>query len=291
MKIVKILGGLGNQMFQYAFAYSIRDHGNDKNVLLDLHGFNGYNKHNGYELGRLFQPKMKLASLRELSTLAYPYFNYNIWRIGSRILPIRKSMIVEDTGKPIDTKLLTLDLPLYYDGYWQSEDYFKDIRAKILEEFQFPAFTGRNAECARLILGHNTLSIHVRRGDFLNKPLYTGIGTLDYYKNAIRKMNDFANIDHVIVFSNDIKWCQLNLCDNLPPTTEYIDWNTGLESYNDMHLMSLCKYNIIANSSFSWWGAWLNNNPNKIVVCPQRWDNSHSVQNPICNDWIRINSL
>lgn len=96
-------------------------------------------------------------------------------------------------------------------------------------------------------------------------------------------------IDHVVVFSNDIDWCQKNLSSLLNfKSTTFIDWNVGAQSYNDIHLMSLCKHNIIANSSFSWWGAWLNKNPNKIVASPRIWDHSGSASNPICKDWIRI---
>lgn len=289
MKIVKILGGLGNQMFQYALACSIKANQPEEEVKLDLHCFRGYHLHNGYELNKIFHPSFQAAQLKEVIKVAYPYCNYNFWRIGSRLLPSKKSMITEDSRKAIDTSILSLNGSAYYDGYWQSEEYFKDIRDCILKEFSFPLFEEKNKACAEAILNSNSLSIHVRRGDFINHPLYKGICTLQYYKNAIDKINSMTKIDHVFIFSNDIKWCQDNFSSLLnDKTTTYIDWNKGAQSYIDIHLMSLCKHNIIANSSFSWWGAWLNQNKDKIVVSPRIWDNSGSASNPICKTWTKI---
>lgn len=289
MKIVKLLGGLGNQMFQYALACSIKAHQPDSEVLLDLHCFKGYHKHNGYEIDKIFHPRFKAARLIDIAKIAYPYCSYNAWRIGSRVLPTRRSMIIEDLKETVDTSILSLDGDFYYDGYWQSEEYFKDIRDSILKEFAFPPFDERNQKCANNIMSTNSVSIHVRRGDFLNHPLYKDICTLQYYEEAIKKVCSIAPIDHIVIFSNDIAWCKDHLTAFLQnKKTTYIDWNKGQQSFNDIHLMSLCKHNIVANSSFSWWGAWLNQNPNKIVISPHVWDNSGSASSPICNDWIRI---
>jgi hypothetical protein len=289
MKIVKLLGGLGNQMFQYALACSIKAHQPESEVFLDLHCFKGYHKHNGYEIDKIFNPRFEAARLMDVAKIAYPYCSYNVWRIGSRVLPARKSMIIENPKETVNTSLLSLNGSLYYDGYWQSEDYFKDIRECILKEFTFPPFDKRNQDCANDIKNSNSLSIHVRRGDFLNHPLYKDICTLQYYEEAIKRVCSMTQIDHFVIFSNDIAWCQKNLSALLKnKKTTYIDWNTGAQSFNDIHLMSLCKHNIVANSSFSWWGAWLNQNPNKIVVSPHVWDNSNSASSPICKDWIRI---
>lgn len=289
MKIVKILGGLGNQMFQYALVCSLKAHQPDEEVALDLHCFKGYHLHNGYELERIFHPSFRDASLKNIIKVAYPYCNYNFWRIGSRILPTRKSMVTEDPRKAVDTSILSRKGSAYYDGYWQSEDYFKDIRNDILKAFTFPAFDEKNKAYSEIIVNSNSLSIHVRRGDFVNHPLYKDICTLQYYQDAIKRICALAKIDHAFIFSNDIQWCEDNLSLFLnDQMTTYIDWNKGSQSYNDIHLMSLCKHNIIANSSFSWWGAWLNPNPDKVVISPRIWDNSGAVSNPICKDWIKI---
>ena len=289
MKIVKILGGLGNQMFQYALACSLKAHQPDEEVALDLHCFKGYHLHNGYELERIFHPSFRDASLKNIIKVAYPYCNYNFWRIGSRILPTRKSMVTEAPRKAVDTSILSRKGSAYYDGYWQSEDYFKDIRNDILKAFTFPAFDEKNKAYSEIIVNSNSLSIHVRRGDFVNHPLYKDICTLQYYQDAIKRICALAKIDHAFIFSNDIQWCEDNLSLFLnDQMTTYIDWNKGSQSYNDIHLMSLCKHNIIANSSFSWWGAWLNPNPDKVVISPRIWDNSGAVSNPICKDWIKI---
>lgn len=289
MKIVKILGGLGNQMFQYALACSIKAKQPDEEVKLDLHCFKGYHLHNGYELNKIFHPSFQSAKLKEIAKVAYPYCSYNLWRIGSRVLPLKKSMVTEDTKKNIDTSVLSLKDSAYYDGYWQSEEYFKDIRGSILKEFSFPTFDDKNKTCADEILNSKSLSIHVRRGDFINHPLYKDICTIQYYKEAIHMICSMTFIEHVFIFSNDINWCEENISSFLnDKQTTYIDWNKGVQSYNDIHLMSLCKHNIIANSSFSWWGAWLNQNKDKIVISPRIWDNSGSASNPICKSWIKI---
>lgn len=112
---------------------------------------------------------------------------------------------------------------------------------------------------------------------------------LDYYKNAIKKIKQESNPEIYCIFSDDIQWCKENLGSFLEENiTIYVNWNKGKNSYRDMQLMSLCNYNIIANSSFSWWGAWLNNHNDKIVISPKTWMNKSIINDPICDDWIRI---
>ena len=134
----------------------------------------------------------------------------------------------------------------------------------------------------------NSISIHIRRGDYLHPKfnhLYGNICTIEYYKEAITILQQkYANL-HFYIFSDDISWVKENL--PIVPST-YIDWNKKEDSWQDMYLMSQCKHNIIANSSFSWWGAWLNNNPNKTVICPSRFMNLNQQSDIVPEDWIQI---
>ena len=138
--------------------------------------------------------------------------------------------------------------------------------------------------------GKFTCSLHVRRGDYLNSPDYKGICNLDYYKKAIEVVRTKNNADIIfLVFSNDIKWCQ----DNLSPFFKnnkvvFVDWNTGNNSFKDMYLMEQCNANIIANSSFSWWAAYLNETPGKIVISPSKYKNQDLGFNVHLDEWICI---
>jgi hypothetical protein len=133
----------------------------------------------------------------------------------------------------------------------------------------------------------NSISIHVRRGDYLNHESYKNICGLNYYCSAIRYIKTLIMDPFFIVFSDDILWCKENLNNILSDTSViYVDWNTGKESYKDMQLISNCKHNIIANSSFSWWGAWLNTFPNKIIIAPKKWLNTNIESTPRIANWL-----
>lgn len=152
----------------------------------------------------------------------------------------------------------------------------------------FPKLDPYNLELAKLITAKESVSLHIRRGDYLTaeNSIFQNICTPTYYKNAVSYMNSNVVNPYYFIFSNDIEWCKNNL--NLDNIT-FVDWNIGVNSYKDMQLMSLCKHNIIANSSFSWWGAWLNNNPNKVVCVPKRWYNNKATVYGECPDsWVRI---
>ncbi len=176
----------------------------------------------------------------------------------------------------------------YYDGYWQHEEYFKDAEDAVRNAFSFPEWADiRNTELAsRLRTG--SVSLHIRRGDYINHPLFQGICDLDYYKRAIDCMNKRVNPRLYCIFSNDISWCENNLSGLLADKeVVYVDWNKGAQSHADMQLMGLCDHNVIANSSFSWWGAWLNRNPQKVVIAPRKWMNVN-CEDPVPDSWIRI---
>ena len=289
MKIVNLLGGLGNQMFEYAMYLALRNAHPDEEILCSTRSFRGYGLHNGYELERIFGIQVKEASLWQLARLAYPFWNYRTWQIANHLLPKRKSMTLGITEIPYDKREVERTDAVFYDCYWQNEEYFKQIRPIILDTFQFPVFMDeKNRLLAEKLRTRNAVSCHVRRGDYLKHPMMC-VCTPDYYTRAIHKMNQLVKPDLYCIFSDDIEWCREhigNLCEG--KEVVYVDWNKGEESYRDMQLMSLCKHNIIANSSFSWWGAWLNQNETKVVMAPEDWMNKRVINEPICKDWIRI---
>ena len=290
MKIVNILGGLGNQMFQYALALALREKHPEEIIRIDTSAFNGYPLHNGYELKRIFNVNIPDATLKEQMTVFYPLRNYRMWQMGRRFLPKKKTVIVESNNMRYTSEILELRTSGYYLGYWQTEKYFSDIRSKVLDSFSFPQISDRvNHNLITDLYGKITVGVHIRRGDYLKIENAQGICNLNYYKKAILCMLERVRPDVFLIFSDDIDWCRANLSESFGKIqTIYVDWNKGKESYRDMQLMSLCNHNIIANSSFSWWGAWLNRNPEKIVIAPTRWMNNGGWVDIIPNDWLKI---
>jgi hypothetical protein len=161
----------------------------------------------------------------------------------------------------------------YLMGNWQSERYFAHISNTVRADFSFrDLLAGKNNELAEFIGKVNAVSLHVRRGDIASNPASLavhGLCSLDYYRRAIEHVATRLTKPEFVIFSDDMNWVRENLHINYP--CHYVDHNKGLESYNDMRLMSLCRHHILANSSFSWWGAWLNPKIDKIVVAPHRW--------------------
>ncbi|MCM1138940.1 MAG: alpha-1,2-fucosyltransferase [Muribaculum sp.] len=289
MKIVRIFGGLGNQMFQYALAVALGSKGND--VRIDASCMRGYPLHNGFELKRIFNADIPQASLFELLWLGYPLPHYRLWQVGKRILPKRQAMIVEDSAMEFNKDVFKQKRDYLLEGYWQTEKYFSDWRDEILDAFRFPKFASEseNQMLAKEIACSNAVSVHVRRGDYLKISNTSGICTEGYYNKAIKLIIDKCNPEMFVFFSDDIDWCKEHFKDLAEGhKVVFVDWNKGEESYRDMQLMSLCSHNIIANSSFSWWGAWLNNNPDKVVITPSRWMNGPGWPDIIPDAWIKI---
>lgn len=289
VKIVNILGGLGNQMFEYAMYLALKEAHPDENIKLCTRSFHGYGLHNGLEIDRVFGLKINEASLIDMCKVAYPILNYKMWQVMLHYFPKRKSMTSGTTQIPFNFADVTRKGSCFYDGYWQNEGFFKHIRENVLRAFSFPVIRDeRNKQLVGKLKGCNSVSIHIRRGDYLKEPIWC-VCTHDYYLCGIDYLKNKDNIDFLCVFSDDIPWCKENLKEIAGEIeTAYVDWNKSTESYRDMQLMSYCKHNIIANSSFSWWGAWLGCRENKIVVAPKVWVNKPIVNDPICNNWVRL---
>ena len=291
MKIVNILGGLGNQMFEYAMYLALRESHPEEEIVCTTHSFKGYGLHNGFELDRIFGIKIKEATYWQLAQLAYPFFNYNSWRVMRHCLPVRRRTMTRGAiDIPFDFSQVTRNDSVFYDGYWQNECNFRHIRKKVLETYVFPDFTDeRNRRLVELLKTEITVSCHIRRGDYLKEPNMC-VCTPSYYARSIREMNEKVKPTLYCIFSDDISWCRKNI-QNLVGKDKrivFIDWNKGQSSFRDMQLMSLCNHNIIANSSFSWWGAWLNVHEDKTVIAPKTWIKGAILNDPLCEDWIKI---
>ena len=173
MKIVNILGGLGNQMFVYAMYLALRTVHPNEDIFLSRRSYKGYPLHNGYELDRIFCVDAPEASLTQLSRVAYPFFNYKTWQLMRHFLPTRQHMVSGTTQIPFDYGEVTRDDDAFYDGYWQNEKNFLPIRDKVIKAYTFPKFQDeRNARLAEKLKMTRAVSCHVRRGDYLNDPVY-----------------------------------------------------------------------------------------------------------------------
>lgn len=280
MVIVKMTGGLGNQMFQYAAGRSASLR-NKTELVLDTSFYDvdsGKQSHEKQVLIKLF-PKVKAMQLHSIDQnfLAdiqvenngsiMRGYNYTSSLLG--IKPIYKNVT--------ETSFLTYEPDfhkqkatiLYLNGDWQSENYFLDYELIIRNDFTFPAIipASLNYSLLKAIQNTNSVSVHVRRGDYLSSTTHQPTSAA-YYTKAIEMMKSKVSNPVFFVFSDDIAWCQHNLD---MPNAQYVNHNFGSQSYIDMQLMSRCRHNVIANSSFSWWGAWLNNNPDKNVIAPKMW--------------------
>ena len=253
MKIVKILGGLGNQMFQYALYTALQRHHPDEMVMADLHGFNGYRRK--YQLNEVFGIDIKQATCGMIAHVAYPYPNFQSWRFGSRLLPKRRTMCVEPHNFAIDHEAISRQGNTYYDGYWQHEEYYSDCRDILMERFHFPDFADEaNTALAQRLEKEEAVSIHVRRTDYIGDKLFYDLTATDYYTQAIHYIRQHAQAQLFCIFSDDIVWCKTHLQLLLNDVEAiFADWNNGKQGIQDMHLMTLCRHHIIANSSFSWW--------------------------------------
>jgi hypothetical protein len=278
--VIKIMGGLGNQLFQYAMArrLSLRRKATlhlDLSLLADKR--DATHTHRYYGLG-LF-PALKGRPLDAVSEQQVVHTTQPLYRLYNkvrRLLGLSPAFLYIGEGESFSPNATVLDDGplaelLYLEGYWQNEQYFADIAPTLRQELAFPPFKdSKNQAVAQLIARSNqpTVSVHVRRGDYAQFKSF-GMCSVDYYERALAYVQQQLGESNFFVFSDDIDWARKNL--PLPVNTTYIDWNQGADSYRDMHLMSLCHNHIIANSSFSWWGAWLNPHLAKVVVAPQVW--------------------
>ena len=291
MVITNLIGGLGNQMFQYAAGRALSLERN-VSLRLGISGFENYGLHQGFELQRIFNCPAEIAFEADVrGILGWQYLS-SIRQLLSRpsMAAFRREGLVVEPYFHYWQEIKNVPSDCYLMGYWQSEKYFLEVATQMREDFSFRLpLENQNAELAKQINQVNAVSLHVRRGDYAHNPKTTeahGLCSLDYYQAAIRYVAERVTPPHFFVFSDDIAWVKNNLKIDFPH--QYVDYNHGAESYNDMRLMSMCKHHIIANSSFSWWGAWLNPRMGKIVVAPKHWfSNQTDIQDLLPQGWVK----
>ncbi len=299
--LVKLTGGLGNQMFQYAAARHLALL-NEAELLLDVSEFTTYKlrefclQHFSLQARicekwetRHFKRPDKLRT--RLERMLY------FWRKPSPLSSPSPSASpiqwVRETGFAFDPALLEKKGSFYLDGYWQSPNYFLAIEQLIRSDFHIttPPDAANQAMAAQ-VSSANSVSLHVRRGDYHNNANTRnihGVCSLSYYSDAARIISSKETEVLFFVFSDEIEWARANL--NFPGNKVFVDLNDSAHNYEDLRLMSLCKHHIIANSTFSWWGAWMGR-PDGLTLAPSRWMNDPS-RGPSCQDllpahWIQI---
>lgn len=286
--IVCCLGGLGNQMFQYALYRNLQQQG--KNVYLDVSYYNTP-RNRVFLLDKVFPYlKMKICSEEQRIQHTLSQCCGKISELHNFQIYVEPSLSEENIKKN-NPELYKIDNGII-KGYHQCYQYVQEIGEILLQELLFDKCReSKLVTLSEQIKSQNAISIHIRRGDYLRSTGVAAFGnicTTQYYNNAIQILKERINNPVFYFFSNDMDWVRENF---RVPDSVYIDGSLfdNYDNWYDMYLMSVCKHNIIANSSFSWWGAWLNQNPNKIVIAPGKWNNICDYQDICPKDWTRIN--
>lgn len=284
MIFVRLSGGIGNQLFQYGFGRSL-SHDLDTELLFDISHFD-YNR----------QKEIKhvvygLHAFNIKGTVGY-YPHSELKNEG--IVRYHERTFREATGFPNKeflNKIETLELPAYFDGFWNSEmhknqrqyiseSYFKHNEELIKEDLKFNySLNNINQEIADDICAHNSIALHVRRGEYKDFSEF-GTCSVEYYENAIKHISSKVDKPKFFIFTEDHEWVKNNI--NIPYPHSHVVYKEEKESigrdyWELLRLMSLCDHFIIANSTFSWWGAWLSDNKNKIIISPDPWFQSRRI--------------
>ena len=290
--IVKIMGGLGNQMFQYAAGRALALRLNEE-LKLDYSWFTSVGS-DTYRIPMLdiFPIEAKYANAEEVNRVIYK--RQNIYQKMKGKKQYTSSYIAEPSYE-YWSGFTALTSPAYLLGYWQNEKYFSSVSAIIRQDFLFPEFSCSDAKsmAAKIEASPCPVCIHIRRGDYVENPVtnqYHGVCPLEYYEKAIQIIVDKNSVSpELFLFSDDPVWVRNNF-KTLGCFFEIMDIMQHKNMpYHDMHLMSLCKHHIIANSSFSWWGAWLSGGDG-IVIAPKRWFTEKNVRQytPSVASWMEI---
>ncbi len=275
MIIVRLSGGLGNQLFQYAFARAYA-HTTGKRIVLDIGQLNKASTAGA----------QRLVEIDKFS-ISLPLKNMSLFRIFSKLFG-------KDVIEPsfIYNKAITdsITSSSYVSGIWQTEKYFSFIRDILLKEITPKDPISPSAQAIQAnIDAKESISVHIRRGDYVADAKTNskhGVCPPDYYDRAIKYIVSHTTNPQFFVFSDDIAWAEEHM--KFPDSTIFVS-DPNIKAHEEMLLMSHCKHNIIANSSFSWWGAWLNKNPSKIIIAPQKWFNvSISTQDLLPTSWIQL---
>ena len=287
MIIVRIWEGLGNQMFQYAFAKALQEKGYCVRLDMDK-AYNSpwfENKREDARDNRLQCFNITIPSVAVEENKHYSFLRRSsIWEKGICFLAQNKMWpygYYREKGAGYKDELENIKGTWYLQGTFQSIRYFQDIREKLLREFTPKKKIKISNKLKEILKNDNTVSIHIRRGDYvkINHAL-----SVYYYRQAIARIKEYVKNPFFVVFSNDTNWVKENL--DLGMSSIYISDEKGLQDFEELLIMSKCKSNIISNSTFSWWGAWLNQNPQKCVIAPKIWYDGQ--EELVLEDWIVV---
>lgn len=284
MIIVEVKGGLGNQLFQYAFGKCLAVVNNSE-LKLDLSFFEniraGVTPRN-FLLDR-FSITGSVASKEESEKLrrnkfARTFFPYT-------------AVFIKDSGQVFSERYFKKKKQRFLRGYWQSEEYFFPVKDEIRKEFTIKRMpeSSQAKSIIDQIRASNSVSVHFRRTDYVGNDI-GAVCSEKYYERAIDRMVALYEDIHLFVFSDDNAWVREHVSFKVPHTIVEGIADVA-DSVNDLYLMSLCKHNIIANSSFSWWGAWLNSNENKTVLSPDMWEKGRNIDTIIPASWTQISTF
>lgn len=301
MIIISIFGGIGNQMFQYAFGRCMAIENNSEFKYDYTYNLvrNDFDPNDIQSIFNLFNLQGQQASESEIKRFKFSKndkFTNKLFFFINKLNPYTKHRHLVERNNKFDERVFKIyNTNLYLSGYWQSEKYFISISDTIRKDFEFgDSICQSNLNWSEKIQQTNSISVHLRGRDYVtknstNKQHFTC--DLEYYKKAFSIIKKKVNNPHFYIFSDDLEWANLYLIDFQNENFTYVtgnNWNTS--PINDMYLMSICKHNIIANSSFSWWAAWLNKNLNKTIICPGKWHNNKqfSFDDITPTNWIKI---
>jgi hypothetical protein len=295
MIVVKLMGGLGNQMFQYAAARSLASRlgsplSADLNFLLDRTPRPNFTFRN-YDLD-IFGIQMAAATEEQVRPFLYKG-RTRTERLYRKFFAWPRRIHYREPHFHFDHRFHNFQLPwkggIYLEGYWQSPKYFRTIEVELRQTFSFPkTIQASSQQLYAQIQSTESVMINARRTDYLSDPLFK-VCSMGYFRAAIDTLSNHLKQPHFFVFSDDIEWCR----ENFAPSDKFTivgHEHAGPKFANYLHLMSACRHSIIPNSTFAWWAAWLNPNPNKIVLAPRRWfaDPPMNPRDLIPDTWIQI---
>lgn len=279
MVIAKLYGGLGNQMFQYAAGVGLASRLYAK-LYTDLSWFE--------EIKGLDY----IVSKREYELSVFGITPKQPGAIAKTIMSRKPPIVFPEKSTSYDSSFEKLEGNVILDGFWQSYKYFDVSESKVRSAFKFSEdISSYTSKVAKEVAGKNSVALHVRRGDYVSDKLtndYLGALSLEYYKAAIKRLESRSKDLYFYVFSDDMEWCRKNL--KLGTQFIFLDRPTKVPPHEDMLLMSSCKHNIIANSSFSWWAAWLNPSADKMVIAPKKWlaSKNSNTKDRIPKEWTAL---
>lgn len=282
MVVVKIMAGLGNQMLQYAVGKHLSIKA-DSPLYLDLTWFANYNDQEHPREFKLDKLNTQYNSIEHANILWKLRYTDNFKKIN----PFKLRNIKEQDYTAFDPDILLAGDDILLEGFFFSYKYFEGIHDLLATEFRpIEKMEGANLACLQKMKAFNSVSIHIRRGDYANTDFH-GMLEIDYYYKAIEHIATASGDLHLFVFSDEPQWVRDNMQFEHP--YEIMDFNKDERNYLDLELMKHCKHNVIANSTFSWWAAWLNPNPVKMVVAPKKWYNlGKNAGENLPSTWILI---